>query len=261
MFVRNLFLSVPVFCFLLFSTESQAKIISCYGGFGVTASKLDSEFHMDYSHNQRFFMSYPNLQHENNKIRRVGGVVFVGIRANLDPKLFLATEINFNSSKARHYQDFFSSDYCEVSDPCVLPGRTAYIDIKHGNELSWLVKIGGTLNDYNIYSIAGVTTKNISLKYGIDEAHFHNLKSLEFNLKKRIYGPVLGLGISKPITEKIICSMEYKYKLYKTKKNLDWTNDTRRVFSSAGYLHDMSERHFKLNSNKHEIAIRAAINM
>ena len=261
MFIRKLFLAVSAFSYLLFQAECQTKIVSCYGGLGVAASKLDSKFQMNYCHNQRFFMSSSNLDHKKNNIRRIDGIAFLGIRANLDPRLFLATEINYNSSKAKHNQDFFSSDYCEVSDTCNLPGRTAYINIKHGNELSWVVKIGGTLNDYNIYSIAGTTTKNISLKYGIDEAHYHNLKSLEFNSKKRVYGAVFGLGVSKPITEKIHCSMEYKYKLYKTKMDVDWTNETRQVFSSAGYLHDKSERQFKLNSNKHEIAIRAAINI
>lgn len=263
MFFKKVILIVMIFICTSFQVESQNKPVVCYGGLGLTASTTSSNFKMNYVPNWRCFMGTPyELNHNRPHIKNVSGEIFVGVKSGCSRGFFWAIEANYGFSRVRHTKDFLGTEYCEITDSCRRSGRNSYINIKHGNELGLEVKLGGSINGYNIYSIAGATTKKIKLNYGLDTAHRHVLKPLEINSQKRVYGAIIGLGVSKNVTNKISCSLEYKYKIYGNANiDVDWKKATLPVFSNRGYLHDTTDRHFSVKSDRHEVSSKIAINI
>ena len=143
------------------------------------------------------------------------------------------------------------------------PDRISYINVKHGDEFGLSFKLGGICEDYGFYGILGLVTKNIEIGYGFDANHYNVDVSCGINPKKRVFSGVIGVGFCKHIYDNVYWSMEYKYKPYQpARKSRDLRDLTNTAFGvGATEQHDISDRSFKVRSNRHELSVRVIVSI
>ncbi|MCR4623039.1 MAG: outer membrane beta-barrel protein [Alphaproteobacteria bacterium] len=235
-----------------------------YGGADLVSSWTSSDFHMDYDYDYNAATADPETRpyanNKKNNIGRVGVGLFAGARKNFQNSYFLAGEVSYIFSDAHHKHDFPESEDAERFYNVTAPDRISYIDIKHGNELGLSFRFGKEFKSCGIYGILGMTTKDVEIRYGTDASHIDINDEFEVSPKKRAYGAVFGLGVSKNINERTSFAFEYKYKTYgSAKKSVDCREASRKM--NWGRDHDNSDRNFKVRSDKHELALRFIINV
>lgn len=260
-----------LFMFLMLGFSAQAEEISdvpqkswgFYGGADLVNSWTSSDFHMDYSvvdvDEERSNVG-PYANNKKNGISKFGVGLFAGVRKNFQNNYFLSGEISYIFSDTHHKKDFTQSEDAERFLNADDSERISYIDVKHGNELGLSLKFGKEFRSCGVYGILGMTTKEVEIKYGVDGTHTDLASGFEVNPKKRVYGAIFGLGVSKDVNERISCAFEYKYKTYgSAKKSVDCREASKKM--NWGDAHDDSDRNFKVRSDKHELALRFIINV
>lgn len=242
---------------------ASSNSVNFYAGASVAGSWTSSDFNMDYEVNKdNSPTAKPWAKHKESSIGRVGAGFHAGIKKKFNNNLFVAGEFGYTLSRAKHHHDFTYAEDYELEIQGVDPdNKVSYINVKHGDELSLALKFGRDCKSFDVYGIVGVTTKDVNIEYAFDKDGAWGTPNDEFDVstKKRAWGAVFGLGGSKKITDKISCSLEYKYKLYNSaKKDVDCKAATEEAFGSP---HDKSDRHFKVKSDKHEISLGITFNI
>lgn len=232
-----------------------------YGGIGLTASSVNSDFKMDYEVDEDDFLeAIPHVQHKGRSLKKIGVSIVGGIRADLSSNLFLATECNFSHGTTTHWRDFTQSEDVEFGNlgKEYDSQKISHINIKHKGEIGLFLKAGTIVQSYEFYGIWGVSTKRIEIEYELDSNAQDIKQAYSDCFSRRIYAPVLGVGITKEITNNISGSFEYRYKMYNLAKgNLAKVGD--KVFEGDDVHHDRSLRHVEIDSNKHELSLSITV--
>ncbi len=247
--------------------EADSSGVNFYAGVSAVGSWTSSDFKMDYDISKDFSNvgAVPHAYHKDNSIGRVGAGFAVGIKKKFGDDFFVGGEFDYTLSRAKHHHDF---TYLEDIEADITPvdektGIISRINVKHGDELAFALKFGKDCKSCGIYGIVGVTTKNVDIEYSVDgDTDWTNLKDDKFSVseKDRAWGAVLGLGGSKKINDRISCSLEYRYKLYgSAEKDVDCRAESKKAFD--GNEHDISDRHFKVKSDKHELSLGITVNI
>ena len=234
--------------------------VSFYAGASMVSSWTSSDFKMDYTVDNFFDIKNPGSNHKKNSIGRVGVEFAAGVKKKFSNDWFVGSELNYTLSRATHDHDFNEIEAGETPEDTADTDRISFIQIKHGDEIGISFKFGKEFKCYEVYGILGATTKQVKIKYGLDGTNaLITGNAFEINPKKRVWGAVFGLGGSKKITDKISCSLEYKYKLYNSaKKSIDCRGASSDAF---GADHDTSDRNFKVKSDKHELSLGVTFNI
>lgn len=259
--MRKIILMSAVLACSSLQADIESKPLAFYAGAGLVGSSTSSDFSMDYQVNGDHFPdARPYANHKEKHMGRIGGEVFVGVKSKCKKGWFWAAELSYGFTKNNHKHAFSELEDAEMDYAEEDPNPISNIDVKHGNEIGLVGKVGASVDVCNVYGILGVTTKEVEMKYWTN-AHTDVRTPFETNPKKRVYGAVFGLGVSKNVHNNVSCALEYKYKLYKNaKKDVDL-----RVPTSVAFVqnppHDLSDRHFKVKSDKHEVSLKVAVNI
>ncbi len=239
--------------------------VNFYAGASLIGSLTSSDFKMDYEvdtdSSASFFDSVPCAKHKKSSIARVGVGINAGIKKKFNSDWFIGSDLSYVFNRASHKHDFTMGEDLEVNDQYGLDEKISYVDVKHGDEVDLSLKFGREFKCYDVYGILGITTKQIKMRFGIDDSNalVCDGNGFEVNPKKRVWGAVFGLGGSRKINDRISCSLEYRYKVYSAaKKSVDC-----RALSSAAFAdeHDISDRNFKVKSDKHELSLGVTFNI
>lgn len=249
---------------------ASSNSVNFYAGASVAGSWTSSDFNMDYEpvDNLKDIVK-PYANHKESSIGRVGAGFHAGIKKKFKNNWFIAGEFGYTLSRAKHHHDFTyfedQEDDIGTVDVDKRSQTVSKTNIKHGDELSLALKFGKDCNSFDVYGILGVTTRNVEIGYSVEADTDWTSRDTDFDVskKERAWGAVFGLGGSKKITDRISCSLEYKYKLYNSaKKDVDCRAESRKAFSpTSGNPHDISDRHFKVKSDKHEISLGITFNI
>lgn len=253
--MKKIVLIALVSCLSVQAEEvTSSNGLKFYAGASVVGSWTSSDFKMDYEVNKDIF-SYakPWAKHKESSIGRVGAGFAAGIKKKFGNNYFIGGELGYTLSRAKHGRDFFEADDTEF-DAVGDTDRVSRIEIRHGDEWSLSIKFGKEIDSYDVYGILGTTTKRVDIGYSLDGSNPDVTgEGFGINPKKRVWGAVFGLGGSKKINDRISCSLEYRYKVYNSAKNsVDCRDLTEKAY---GGTHDISDRNFKVKSDKHELSL------
>ena len=252
--------------------EADSSGVNFYAGVSAVGSWTSSDFKMDYevdtTSSATFKNAVPHAYHKDNSIGRAGAGFTIGVKKKFENNFFVGGEFGYTLSHAKHHHDFTYLEDIEADPTTITPGGEktgiiSRINVKHGDELALALKFGKDCKSCGIYGIVGVTTKNVEIGYSVDgDTDWTNLKDDKFSVseKERAWGAVLGLGGSKKINDRISCSLEYRYKTYgSAEKDVDCRAESKKAF--ANNEHDISDRHFKVKSDKHEVSLGITVNI
>lgn len=232
-----------------------------FGGVGLTESFARSTFEMSYDADQD---SYPSLNSYAKRKKscsgKLGGEIFVGVKSNNKQGWFWGTELSYSLNRFNYNKDLsYDEDQEEFPLTEYKDCKVSNIKVKYGNELGMYFKLGRSFNSWDIYGIFGGTTRKVNLNYSVYAVPSTDHNRLETNFSSRIYGVALGMGVNKSVTDRVDCSLEYKYKIYgNADKNVDLINESAKGF---GVDHDASARNFKIKTNVHELALKVSVNI
>lgn len=241
---------------------ASSRGIDFYVGASAVGSWTDSDFKMNYTIDENYFPNTkPWANHKEYAISRVGAGFTAGIKKKFSNDWFVGGELGYTLSRAKHHHNFTTDEDLEsdiTGNENVIISRA---NIKHGDEWALSLKLGKDYKSYEIYGILGVSTKNIDIEYSVDADGYwvEHGDGFDVSTKKRAWGAVFGLGGSKKINDRISCSLEYRYKVYNSaKKSVDCRALAEKAFDD---LHDISERNFKIKSDKHELSFGVTFNI
>ncbi len=261
--MKKIVLIALVSCLSVQAEEiASSNGLKFYAGASAVGSWTSSDFKMDYEVDKdNFPNAQPWAKHKENSIGRVGAGFAAGIKKKFSNNWFVGGELNYTLSRAKHHHNFTAAEDMESDLPENESVLVSHADIRHGDEWALSLKFGKDWNSYDVYGILGVTTKNIEIGYSIDADGnwVDHGDGFDVSKKKRAWGAVFGLGGSKKITNRVSCSLEYRYKVYNSaKKSIDCRALTEKAFAAQ---HDTSDRNFKVKSDKHELSLGVTFNI
>lgn len=257
--MKKIVLIALVSCLSVQAEENASSNgLKFYAGASAVGSWTCSDFKMDYEVNKVDFPNAePYAKHKENSIGRVGAGFAAGIKKKFSNNWFVGGELGYTLSRAKHHHDFLGSEDVESQDDLDIYANDiiSRVNVRHGDEWTLSLKFGKDFHSYDVYGILGVTTKNIEIEYSVDaDTHWVDRDDgFDVSKKKRAWGAVFGLGGSRKINDRISCSLEYRYKMYNSaKKSVDC-----RALAEKAFLveHDISDRNFKVKSDKHELSL------
>lgn len=240
------------------SSDISGGSLYLYGGMSLVASNINSNFKMDYEVNKTNFPdARSHVNHKEGNLRKIGIGVIAGIQAHLNENFFLAIEGTFTHGTTRHQRDFTQAEDTEINGDDDSDQKISHINIEHKNELGLLLKVGPRVTPYGFYGIFGFSTKQVKIGYELDSRHDVIFSTYSKCPKARVFGPVVGFGITRTINKQLSGALEYKYKIYNRAKTNLLVDDS--VFGSADIRHDISVRDLECNSKKHELSLSIAV--
>ena len=263
--MKKIVLIALVSCLSVQAEEiASSNGLKFYAGASAVGSWTSSDFKMDYEVDKdNFPNAQPWAKHKENSIGRVGAGFAAGIKKKFGNTWFVGGELGYTLSRAKHHHDFLVGEDIEIDNHGGHENDViSRVNIRHGDEWALSLKLGKDCCSYDVYGILGVTTKNIEIEYSVDADTYWVTRDDGFDVskKKRAWGAVFGLGGSKKITNKISCSLEYRYKMYNSaKKSVDCRALAEKAFGNG--VHDTSDRNFKVKSDKHELSLGVTFNI
>lgn len=239
------------------SLDISGGSLYLYGGMSLVASSINSNFKMDYEVNKTYFPdAQPHVKHKENSLKKIGVGIVTGIQAHLSANFFLSVEGTFTHGTTRHQRDFTPAEDIETDDKDDSDQRISHINIEHKDELGLLLKVGSRVTPYEFYGIFGFSTKQVKIGYELDPNQKDIVSTFNKSSKERVFGPVVGLGIARKITNRVFGGLEYKYKMYSRAKISLLVDDS--IFD-GGEQHDISVRDLECNSKKHELSLNITV--
>jgi len=253
------------------STQANASI-GAYVRAAATGALTNSDFNVEGSvsvdgtkDNTR---DLSVIRHKNHAIRNIGVRVSAGIQTKLDYNWFFGGELNWFMDRTKHDHDFIDAvDNLNLGFDD--DERISYVNIKAKDEFGFAFRFGKDLISHDIYGICGITSKRIEFKYGLDNTYPNTpaTEDLVTDCKKRMWGLVFGLGVSRKINRNLSCSLEYRYKIYNTSsETVNWIKETADFFGRdpndpSKNIYDTTPRKFKIKSDNHELSIGFTLNV